>query len=639
MYYYGALVCKTRTGRKLYTYCSEQELAIGLIVLVKFGRLKLPAIILQEQAKPKFKTNPIQAGYNIVLPPPFLKLIDWFLKFYPYDYGAIGSQFIPPNLSVNSRDQAPAISKSNPVSLPAPNAEQKKAIANIGKYKKNILFGITGSGKTRVFSEEIKKTIINGKSVLVLTPEIGLTPQLINDLAKVSAAPIIVNHSLVSSAEKKRIFNYALTDHEPTIFIGPRSVLFTPSSNIGLIILDEFHDHSYKQMNNPRYNSLFVASAMANINDAKIIASSATPSVSDYYTMQAKGYQVSVLTKSAAGESQLTGEIISASDRDNFTKDNYISNQVIDAITEALKNKQQALVYINRRGSARLIQCASCGWSELCEICGLPMTYHHDLFKVICHSCGTRKNAPHQCPECGSVDISFKSVGTKTITEKLENLFPRAAVARFDADNEAAQKLHRRINDIKNQSVDIIVGTQMVSKGLDLPKLAVVAVLNADSSLALPDFSAEEQLFQQLYQVTGRVGRGHIDSKFFIQTNLPDHPVIRAVLNKDYQKFYKYELSKRKLFKYPPFVFMAVIKMHKKTARAAEANAEKLAQELSKYENITVLGPSQGFYEKTKDGYQWQIILKSSKRSALLKALAHITGSETSIDIDPLSAL
>jgi primosomal protein N' (replication factor Y) len=639
MYYYGALVCKTRTGRKLYTYCSEQELAIGLIVLVKFGRLKLPAIILQEQAKPKFKTNPIQAGYNIVLPPPFLKLIDWFLKFYPYDYGAIGSQFIPPNLSVNSRDQAPILIKSSPVRLPTPNAEQKRAIDNIGKYKKNILFGITGSGKTRVFSEEIKKTIINGKSVLVLTPEIGLTPQLINDLAKVSAAPIIVNHSLVSSAEKKRIFNYALTDHEPTIFIGPRSVLFTPSSNIGLIILDEFHDQSYKQMNNPRYNSLFVASAMANINDAKIIASSATPSVSDYYTMQAKGYQVSVLTKSAAGESQLTGEIISASDRDNFTKDNYISNQVIDAITEALKNKQQALVYINRRGSARLIQCASCGWSELCEICGLPMTYHHDLFKVICHSCGTRKNAPHQCPECGSVDISFKSVGTKTITEKLENLFPRAAVARFDADNEAAQKLHRRINDIKNQSVDIIVGTQMVSKGLDLPKLAVVAVLNADSSLALPDFSAEEQLFQQLYQVTGRVGRGHIDSKFFIQTNLPDHPVIRAVLNKDYQKFYKYELSKRKLFKYPPFVFMAVIKMHKKTARAAEANAEKLAQELSKYENITVLGPSQGFYEKTKDGYQWQIILKSSKRSALLKALAHITGSETSIDIDPLSAL
>ncbi len=639
MYYYEALVCKTRTGRKLYTYSSINELPVGSIALVKFGRQRLPVIIINKQTKPKFKTNDIDTVYDFVLPSTYLKLIDWFLAFYPYDYGTIGSQFIPPNLSVNSREKEPPILQSNPIELPKPNPEQAKAIETIENNNKNILFGITGSGKTRVFSEEIIKTITNGKSVLVLTPEIGLTPQLITDLTKATNAPIIVNHSLISGAEKKRIFKYALNTTKPTIFVGPRSVLFTPVSNIGLIVLDEFHDQSYKQMSSPRYNSLFVASAIANINNAKIIASSATPSVSDFYTMKAKGYQVSYLTKVAAGESGLTGEVVSSNDRANYTKDNYISDQVISALTESLKNKQQSLVYINRRGSARLIQCSNCGWTALCEVCGLPMTYHHDLFKVICHSCGTRKNAPLQCPECSSVDIAFKSVGTKTIVEKLQNLFPKATIARFDADNEASQKLHRRIDEIKNQSVDIIVGTQMVSKGLDLPNLAVVAVLNADSSLALPDFSAEEQLFQQLYQVTGRVGRGHIDSKFFIQTNLPDHPVIQAVLKKDYQNFYDYEISKRKMFRYPPFSFMAVIKTHRKTAKVAENNAENIAKKMSEFKDVLILGPSQGFYEKTKEGYQWQIILKSSKRSSILKAIEAVAGNESTVDIDPLSTL
>ena len=639
MHYYGALVCKTRTGRKLYTYCSETELPIGQIVGVKFGRQKQPAIILKKEGKPKFKTNSVLINYDLLLPANYLKLIEWFINFYPYDYGTIGSQFIPPNLSINSRKLDPAITESVPEKLPKPNAQQQKAIENIKDNNKNILFGITGSGKTRIFSEEIKNTITNGKSVMVLTPEIGLTPQLINDLAKVTSAPIIVNHSLVSSAEKKRIFNYALESGVPTIFVGPRSILFTPVKNIGLIVLDEFHDQSYKQMSSPRYNSLFVASAIANINNAKIIASSATPSVSDYHTMRAKGFVVSLVDKIAAGNSSLVGEVVSVTDKSNFTKDRYISNQVFDAITDALKNKQQTMVYLNRRGSARLIQCSSCGWTELCEVCGLPMTYHHDIFKVICHACGTSKQAPLQCPECGSVDIAYKSVGTKTIVEKLENMFPKAVIARFDADNEASQKLHKRIDEIKNQSVDIIVGTQMISKGLDLPGLAVVAVLNADSSLALPDFSAEEQLFQQLYQVTGRVGRGHIDSKFFIQTSSPEHPVIQAVLQKDYQSYYDYEISKRKSFSYPPFAYMAVIKMHRKTAKSAESNAESIAEKLRKNKDVQVLGPSQGFYEKTKDGYQWQIILKSKKRSALLYALEKIEQSTVTIDIDPLSTL
>ncbi len=639
MYYYGVLVCKTRTGRKLYTYSSEVKLPLGQIVGVKFGRQKLPAIIFESQAKPKFKTNLILINYELQMPANYLKLIEWFINFYPYDYGTIGSQFIPPNLSINSRKSEPNIIKSSPKKLPKPNEQQQKAIENINNNQKNLLFGITGSGKTRVFSEEIKNTITNGKSVFVLTPEIGLTPQLIKELSAVTSAPIVVNHSLISSAEKKRIFNYALLNKEPTIFVGPRSVLFTPSPNVGLIVLDEFHDQSYKQMSSPRYNSIFVASAMANINNAKIIASSATPGVSDYYTMLAKGFKISNLSTIAAGESVLGGEIVASNDRSNFTKDSYISDKVIESINDALKNKQQALVYINRRGSARLIQCSGCGWTELCDICGLPMTYHHDLFRVICHGCGTKKKAPVQCPECGSVEIAYKSVGTKTIEEKLNNLFPKAVVARFDADNEASQKLHRRIDELKNKSVDIIIGTQMISKGLDLPGLAVVAVLNADSSLALPDFSAEEQLFQQLYQVTGRVGRGHIDSKFIVQTSLPDHPVMQAVLNKSYQNFYDYELSKRKQFQYPPFAYLALIKLHRKTAAAAEKNAEVIAEKLSKNKEILLLGPTQGFYEKTKDGYQWQILLKSKKRSALLHALEKIGANDITIDIDPLSTL
>lgn len=639
MTYIVVLVCKSKTGRRFFTYETNETISPGNLVEIPFGRQKLPGIVIDVVKKPSFKTKPLAGVFSFALPKINLKLLGWMLDFYPDDFSAIGNQFLPTNLKVkNPQVKQPKIVQGNNEPLQPATIQQQKAIAIMANSQKVILSGVTGSGKTRVFTEQIRNILNNGKSVLVITPEIGLTPQLISDIKKYVNSPVIVNHSLLTPAEKRRIWDYALSEPVPTVYVGPRSNIFIPSPNIGLIVIDEFHDQSLKQQNTPRYQTLHIASYLSALHKCQLILSSATPSVSDFQQMKTAGFKVAKMDQLAVAQIPAEGHIIDSNDRQLFTKSQYLSDIVIENIAKHLSNQEQVMLFINRRGTARLVKCNNCGWQALCDKCGLPMTYHHDIFTLFCHSCGQKKPAPKSCPHCGSLEISFKSIGTKALVEHTQKLFPKAKIVRFDADSSAENKLHRNIDALKNNESDIIIGTQILSKGIDLPNLGMVAVVNADAGLALPDFSSEETLFQQLYQVTGRVGRGHRASQYFIQTQNPHNPVMEAVLTRDYQAFYEYEINKRKIFKYPPFCFLALVKITKKSTSSAEKLATKIANQLLTEPNLVVLGPSPSFYEKTANGYVWQIVIKSLKRSSILQALSSIE-KDVVVDIDPTSLL
>jgi primosomal protein N' (replication factor Y) len=451
--------------------------------------------------------------------------------------------------------------------------------------------------------------------------------------------PVHVIHSQKTPAHRKKIWQIAQKNEKPSLYIGPRSSLFLPYKNLGLVVIDEAHDNSYKSMQSPKYSGIYIAAQLAKIHSAHLVQSTATPNVSDYSALTSRNIPIARMTTIAAGvEQPAIGAVIDMTDKSQFSTHRLLSDPLLKAVSDALDKNEQSMLFLNRRGSARIVQCNSCGHIELCPTCGLPMTFHHDTHTLSCHVCATHTKATSQCSNCSSVDLLYFSPGTKGLEQEVAQLFPKARVVRFDLDVSAKDAIHKKLKELQTGEFDIIIGTQLISKGFDLPSLSVVGVLNADSGFAIPDFRAEEITFQQLYQVTGRVGRGHTLSKFFIQTRQPHHPVIEAALIRNWQNFYEYELHKRKQFSYPPYTYLALISITKAKAITAQKAAEAMALELARNARISLLGPSPSYHETAQGGSTWQILVKSASRSALVKALEDVP-NEWSIDVDPTSVL
>lgn len=639
MHYVEVAVAKQRGGSRLYTYESDIALSVGAIVVVPFGKKSATGIVYAVVKKPLFATRQITTVIPFVLPQTSMELLQWLFNFYPDDYGVLAQLLLPASFTVKPSKIPiqPLLGKQQ--KLPTASAEQAEALRIIADSERILLHGDTGTGKTRVFLEVAKKSLAAGKSVVIVTPEIGLTPQLVHDIELYLGAPIVLTHSSMTEAERRKSWEYAANNTAPTVYVGPRSVLFLPMQNIGLIVLDEAHDAAYKQGQSPRYQASHVAATLAGLHKAKLILSTATPNIADYQQAQERGYAVLRLIKLAAGEHRSEVSIVDITDRSLFNKNQHLSDELVTKLEQTLKKGEQSIVFLNRRGSARLIQCASCGWQALCPNCGIPLTYHHDLHSIRCHTCNYKTPAPSSCPICNSVDLEFKSIGTKTLVEQIQKLLPEARIMRFDTDNTASEQLHKHVKAIKNGEVDILVGTQLITKGIDLPNLGLVGVVNADTGLNLPDFRAEEQTFQQLHQVVGRVDRGHRKGFAVIQTRVPEHPVMQAVLNRNWSAFADYELNKRKLHKYPPFSYIAQFQITKKTSALAEKEATKAFEALQTAKlGIQLLGPSPSFYEHSANGITWQIIAKGPKRSQLVTA-ARILPSDWRSDIDPLNLL
>ena len=627
-----------------FTYQSDSDLAVGAVVLVEIGKRESVGVVIKKVSKPQFKTKDIiKLIEGKPLPPQLLHLANWLQQYYASPVSGVWQTIMPRGLQKKRRagtvDSPEFSRKKTSIKL---TAEQKKALASIAKNPKatSLLQGITGSGKTAIYIELAKKAIlVDKKSAIILVPEIALTSQLIGEFQQ-HFPDILLTHSGMSEAERHIVWQKALNADRPQLAIGPRSALFLPVRDIGLIVLDEAHEASFKQEQAPRYLASRAARILANEHGAILVLGSATPSVSDRFMAETAGNLVR-LDKTAKTIGSVQTELIDNRKRGNFTKHQFISNRLIEVIEETLNKKQQVLLFHNRRGSASTTLCENCGWSAVCGRCFVPMVLHGDIHKLVCHVCGTREDIPKTCPDCGRTGVIHKGIGTKSIAEAVEKLFPNAKIARFDGDSAAHETLDKMYQDIYTGKIDIIVGTQVVAKGLDLPNLAVVGVVQADGGLILPDFAAEERVFQLLLQVMGRVGRDEKLSKIVVQTYQPESEAIQSALNRDYDEFYRYTVAKRKRDGFPPFTYLLKLTCVYKTESGAVKAARDLMKNLEKAapKSVKILGPSPAFYERAHGTYRWQILIKSSQRAELLKLIELVPDTKWQVELDPISLL
>ncbi len=647
MYFYEVLVSSPRFhGVEPLTYQSEKVLAAGAIVIAPLRAQEVVGVVTRSVSSPRFTTKPVKKVVVAQeLPPELLALVQWLQTYYPAPLGIFGQLLLPSSL-VRQRDLAalePLPAAAADAALPPLARQQQEAFDRINTDKVHrtfVIHGDTGTGKTRLYIELARQTVAAGKSVLILTPEIGLTPQLQHRLAESVAAPVIVVHSHLTPAERRTVWLRILQATSPIVVLGPRSALFTPLKKLGLLIIDEAHDGAYKQEQAPHYQSLRVAAQLAKLHKARYIIGTATPSVTDYFIAEQTKTPIIRLTDRPAGDQtdkHIT--VVNLRDRTQFPGQPHLSQPLVETIEAALGRHEQSLVFLNRRGTARLILCQACGWQALCPKCDVPLTYHGDSHNMRCHMCGYRAPVPTSCPECQASEILFKSVGTKSIVTELQKVFPQAVIKRFDTDNHKTERLEEQYADIAGGKVDILVGTQLLAKGLDLPKLSVVGVIAADTSLSFPDYTAEEHTFQLLTQIIGRVGRGHSHGQVVIQTYNPEGLAIRTAVKQDWPAFYKEQLQERQRFGFPPYYHLLKIHCSRASRASAQAAAERLASHLRQADlRIDVVGPAPSFYEKAAGAYRWQLLVKAKARSELLKTVAALPAG-WSYDLDPANLL
>jgi primosomal protein N' (replication factor Y) len=628
-------------GDEALTYSSEQALEPGAIVAVPLRNKQVLGVVIQVVPKPAFTAKSIVGAPDLPpLPRQMIEAMVWMKQYYPSSYGIITQQFLPKELPKKPVDN-PALPPLEAPDLPDLTTDQVKVLEQIEKPGTYLLHGETGTGKTRVYIELARKSLAAGKSAIILTPEIGLTSQLSNDFRHVFKDRVVVIHSQLTEVTRQRLWVSLLKQNEPMVIVGPRSALFSPVKNIGFIAIDESHETAYKQDQAPYYHASRVASKLAELHQAPIVLGSATPPVIDYYMAEAKHRPILRMQQTATGtdatEKHVT--VVDLRDRSKFTKKSYLSDELIKATGDTIHKGEQVLLFLNRRGTARVVFCENCGWQAACPHCDVPLVYHGDTHSMRCHTCEYKASSPASCPDCHNASVVFKSVGTKAIVDEVTRLFPDARIMRFDTDNKKSERIEQHYDAVRGGEVDILIGTQTLAKGLDLPNLGLVGVVIADTSLYFPDFTAEERTYQLLSQVLGRVGRGHRASQAIVQTYSPDSTLLKAILQKDWQTFYQKELEERKTFMFPPFCYVLKLTCRRASSSSAQKTAELLAEDLThRGLKIRVEGPAPAFHEKIQNKYQWQLIIKSKDRRELLSIITSLP-SGWSYDIDPTNLL
>ncbi|MEA1887389.1 MAG: primosomal protein N' [Bacteroidota bacterium] len=487
-----------------------------------------------------------------------------------------------------------------------------------------LLHGVTSSGKTEIYIHLIEQAIKKGEKVLYLLPEIALTAQIINRLRFYFGDLVGIYHSGLSDNEKAEVYKRISGDPglgEYKILLGVRSSIFLPITNLGLIIIDEEHDSSYKQFDPaPRYNARDTAIMRAHLGGARVLLGSATPSVESMYNARTGKYGYAQLER-RFGDIKMP-EIILTDSKEAYRKKTMISHftpGLVSTIGEALANGEQVVLLRNRRGFAHFIICADCGWTPICPNCSVNYTYHKKPGRLYCHYCGSSAPLPSKCPSCSSTNIKMKGFGTEKVEDEISILFPDANINRMDYDSTRRKgSVEELIKNLEEGNTDILIGTQMISKGLDIENLTVVGIINIDGMLFFPDFRAHERCFQLAAQVSGRAGRRKTRGKVIIQTADPDHPVMKQILNNDYERMYQSQIDERKEFYYPPFSRLIRIYLkHRKKVMVEEA-ANIMTANLKKYPAAKVLGPEFPPHSRIQDLYIKSILLKVDKSKSYL---------------------
>ena len=645
MKYYLIAPAKTfHSSDNLLTYSSETPLKIGQIVEIPLGRQSTIGIVVKNTTQPDFDTKSItKIIYEQPLPKELVDALFWLSSYYRCPLSTVIQAALPRGITKNRRGKLPEAPNITPIDNPL-NSAQRAAIRAIEENPANtiLLHGITGSGKTNIYIELCARTLAKNQSVILLVPEIALTSQLVRNFQQ-HFKNITLLHSNLTESLRHQLWEKILTDNQPQVIIGPRSALFAPVQDLGLIIIDEAHEPAYHQEQNPKYSASLLAGKLA-----KTVLGTATPLISDYYLCKSHNAIVEVNQLAIKSDKHTNISVIDLKDHSDFTKSRILSNQLIESIKASLANHTQSMLFHNRRGTAPMTICDKCGWQALCPNCFLPLVLHADAFQMRCHTCARNFPVPTACPECKNASIHHKGFGTKLIEDELHRLFPSAKIARFDMDTDDDLKLTKIYDEVYRGDYDIIVGTQMIAKGFDFPRLTTLGIVQADAGLSLPDFSSEERTFQLITQVIGRAKRGHQNSNIFIQSFQPDHPIISLASQSDYASFYNYLVQKRQQSKLPPYSFLLKLSVTYKTETATVKNIRTLykkviqtAKQLQIPENrIVVSPPMPAFHERTSTGYTWQLVIKAKSRQNLLDIFDHLPKNNyLHYDFDPISLL
>ncbi|WP_462265175.1 replication restart helicase PriA [Mucilaginibacter sp.] len=504
------------------------------------------------------------------------------------------------------------------------NEAQEQALTSIKKQFEDkdvvLLHGVTSSGKTQVYIRLVEEVIRAGKQVLYLLPEIALTTHVIERLRRFFGNDIGIYHSRFNDNERVEVWHKVL-NHEYKVVLGARSAVFLPFDDIGLVIIDEEHETSYKQFDPaPRYNARDAAIYLAGRYGAKVLLGSATPSIESYYNARTHKYGLSEMTERFGGVSLPQIEVVSITDETKQkTMQSHFTGVLMDDIKRALEHKEQVILFQNRRGYAPVLICKICAFTPRCVNCDVSLTYHKSSRKLHCHYCGYKEDTLNICPACGSTHLEYKGFGTEKIEDELSILLPKARIARMDLDTTRARNAYQSIlNELEEKRIDILVGTQMVAKGLDFSDVTVIGIINADSLLKFPDYRANERSFQMLAQVSGRAGRRGKQGKVVIQTYNPDHRVIQQVIINDYKDLYFTEIEERKTFKYPPYYRIIQFDIKHRDPDQLTLQADYIAGELRKHFGDRVVGPEFPLISRIRSFYIKSIILKFERDSISL---------------------
>lgn len=551
--------------------------------------------------------------------------------------------------------------KKHDLSLSQKNIFNKimNSIEKQSERNKFLLHGVTGSGKTEIYLQLVEEMLKSGKDSIILVPEISLTPQTIDRFVGRFGDLVAVLHSRLSYGERFDEWR-KIREGKVKIVVGARSAVFAPFKNLGIIIIDEEHEATYKSSQSPKYNTIEVAEKRVELENGILVLGSATPSLETYY--ESLNGRFTLLELNERVNNYKLPEVVVVDMRDELNKGNksIFSTELHNAIDENLKKGKQTILFLNRRGFSTFISCRNCGYVVKCNNCDISMTYHRNIHKLRCHYCGLSINPPNICPVCKSEYIRYFGIGTEKVEEITREFFPQARIERMDMDTTSKKGSHEKIlGNMKDGNIDILIGTQMISKGLDFKNVTLVGIIAADVTLNLPDFRAPEKTFQLVTQVAGRAGRGEESGKVILQTYDPEHYSINFSKAHDYKRFYTTEISLRKEFLYPPFLSLISLLIYgennNKVATAANEVYNLIIKDINWIEkdNIDkyIIGPYPAPLEKIKNNYRWQILIKSKEENLnILKSLLKrvcienqyklkIDDVKISIDIDPNSIL
>lgn len=636
--------------KKTFIYSVPENVAPGCRVIAPFGSRKLTGCVISVQENADNSKFKIKEVYSVIDEKPLienelLELSRWMARVYMCSPGEALFTILPGG------------QKEKEVSEDILNIEENVNNFKLSKYQKNAIYqitssaednvyyvhGVTGSGKTEVFLKSAESFVKKNKDVIYLVPEISLVYQTVEYFRRIFKENITVLHSGLTSSKKLNAWR-KIQNSKGNVIIGVRSAVFAPVSNLGLIVIDEEHENTYKSNSTPRYHARQIAACRCKSSGAVLVMGSATPSLDAYYRIN-----TGEITKLELPERIGEGSIPEMKIVDMKKETGIFSNELIKAVKDTYREKRQTILFLNRRGFAYLFFCKSCGYEMKCKNCSVSLTYHKNKNIMVCHYCGYRIKPVNICPDCGSLDIGYSGFGTEKIEEDIKMLFPELSVRRIDTDTvRNKNKLKGLLDKFKNREIDLLLGTQMVSKGLNFPGVKLVGIIQADLGLQLPDFKALERTFSLIMQVSGRAGRITKDGLVIVQTYKPQSEVIKMACRMELEDFYKREMSVRKALRFPPFVRIIRIVFRGRKKNKTYNAIEQFADKFKKYsiDRIELLGPVECPISVISNNYRFHIVFRSDNflrmHSIVLKIIdkyVPVKDIYLEVDVDPVSLL